>query len=65
MAEGLAVGLAWFDGLLGTNGATDGPDVDGVVAGVLDHCVAHGGCQGGQGQEGEGLELHFVLDWVK
>lgn len=53
MTEWLAVGTAGLEGLLGTDGAPDRPEVDRVFAVVLDDGGADGGDEGGE-EEGEG-----------
>ena len=60
MAEGLCVVGAVLDGLLGTHGGADGPEVYGVRAVVGHHGIAYGVGEGGEGGEGseEGGEVH-------
>lgn len=59
----LAVAVAGLDGLFGSDGAANGPEVDGVLA-VVDYI---GGADGGdegeaETNEGEDLDLHVVVD---
>lgn len=65
VSELFRVCVSGSDGLLGTNGATNGPEVCVVITVVLDDGVSNSSSEWGNGRDGSesnGFELHFEGD---